>query len=105
MMSRKRRCDTTHYVYVITNTYTSEQYIGITVKNYSTAYRTLRRRIQKHIQRATAETKNWTLCENIRQWGAENFTFGLVDTVRGRAAAHQRERELIRQYNPQLNTF
>jgi hypothetical protein len=92
-------------VYVITNTYTNEQYIGITVKNYSTPYKTLKRRIQKHVQRAFAESKNWTLCESIRKWGAENFTFGLIQSVRGRSAAHQIERQLIRQYQPELNTF
>lgn len=92
-------------MYVITNTYTGEQYIGITVKNLSTVYRTLKRRIQKHVQRALTETKDWALSENIRTWGSEAFTFGFLEQVRGRKAAHQRERQLIAQYRPALNTF
>lgn len=102
--NRKRRNDTTHFVYVITNTYTNEQYIGITVKN-TTIYKTLKRRVQKHVQRALAEPKDWALSDNIRTWGSEAFTFGFVESVRGRKAAHQRERQLIAQYQPALNTF
>ncbi len=104
-MVRKRRCDTTHYIYVITNTYSSEQYIGITVKNPGGLYKTLKRRIQKHVQRALAEPKDWALSENIRTWGPDAFMFGFVEQVRGRKPAHQRERELIAQHQPALNTF
>ena len=102
--TRKRRNDTTHFVYVITNMYTNEQYIGITVKN-GTVFKTLKRRIQKHVQRATAENKSWALCEEIRAWGPEAFNFGFVEQIRGRKAAHQRERQLITEFNPALNTF
>lgn len=104
-MNRKRRSDTTHYIYVITNTHTGEQYVGITVKNPSGIYKTLKRRIQKHVQRALAETKDWSLSENIRIWGAQAFTFGFIESVRGRKPAHQRERQLIAEFNPALNTF
>lgn len=103
--NRKRRNDCTHLIYVITNTVTAEQYIGITVKNPGGIFKTLRRRIQKHVQRAHAEDKSWALSDNIRTWGSENFEFGLLETVRGRAAAHQRERQLISEYSPALNTF
>lgn len=103
--NRKRRSDCTHLVYVITNTVTGEQYVGITVKNRGGVFKTLRRRIQKHVQRAMAEDKSWALSNSIRTWGSENFVFGLLETVRGRAAAHVRERLLISQFNPTLNTF
>lgn len=103
--NRKRRSDSTHLVYVITNTYTGDQYIGITVKNPYGVFRTLKRRIQKHVQRAMSEPKDWALSDNIRTWGSEAFTFGFVESVRGRKSAHQRERQLIAQYQPSLNTF
>jgi hypothetical protein len=90
---------------VITNTYTGDQYIGITAKNVSGVFKTLKRRMQKHVQRALSESKDWALCENIRNWGSEAFTFGFVESIRGRKAAHQRERQLINQYQPSLNTF
>lgn len=64
----------------------------------------MRRRMQKHVQRATVEAKDWGLCKNIREYGPEAFTFGLLELVRGKKEAHQRELEYIRAYNPILNT-
>jgi len=104
MTKRRRRSDTTHYIYVLTNTATGEQYVGITVKNPGGVRKTLHRRVQKHVQRAYSEDKNWALSRNIREWGTLAFTYGLLETVRGRLAAHSRERELIRQHSPRLNT-
>ena len=101
--ARKRRQDTKHVVYVITNTVTSEQYIGITVCGQKVA-KALRVRMQKHIRRAVTENKDWGLCESIRAYGVEAFTYGIVEFVRGRKPAHARERELIRAYAPALNT-
>lgn len=105
MTKRKRRSDTTHYIYVLTNTVTGEQYVGITVKNPGGVKKTLHRRVQKHVQRAYAEGKDWTLSQSIREHGTRAFTYGLLETVRGRLAAHSREREIIREYQPLLNTF
>lgn len=102
--NRKRRCDTTHYLYVVSNIYTGEQYIGLTVKNPGGVYKTLHRRIQKHLQRAYAESKGWALSGAIRDWGAGAFTFGFLEQVRGRKAAHSRERQLIAEFRPALNT-
>ena len=85
--SRKRRNDCTHLIYVITNIVTKEQYIGITVKNVGGIQKTLKRRIQKHVQRALAEDKNWALSQSIRKYGSESFTYGFVESIRGRLAA------------------
>lgn len=104
MKSRKRRSDRNHAIYVITNTVTGEQYIGLTNIN-NTVKKSLYVRIRKHIQRAFTEKKSWGLCENIRTYGTKSFTYGLVEVVRGKAFAHQRETELIKQYCPKLNTF
>ena len=102
--TRKRRNDCTHLIYVINNTVTGEQYVGITVKNVGGVKKTLKRRIQKHCQRALAEDHAWALSESIRKHGPGAFTYGLLETVRGRAAAHGRERELINGCQPALNT-
>ena len=102
-MNRKKRQDRNHVVYCITNKVTGEQYIGITGVN-TTVKQSLYIRIRKHIQRARTENKSWGLYENIRAYGTENFTYGLVEIIRGRKPAHSRERELIRQFNPALNT-
>ena len=101
--TRKRRQDTRHVVYVITNTVTQEQYIGITVCGQQVR-RALKVRIQKHVRRAVTENKDWALCSSIRQYGVEVFTYGVVEFVRGRKPAHARERELIRKYTPALNS-
>ena len=100
---RKRRSDCNHAIYCLENSVTGEQYIGITVASGSVA-KALKVRVQKHIRRAVTEDKTWALCESIREFGAESFEYGVVEFVRGRKPAHARERELIAQYNPALNT-
>ena len=101
--TRKRRQDTTHAVYVITNVLTTEQYVGITVCGQRVK-QALKVRIQKHVRRALTENKDWALCESIRTFGPEAFTYGVLETVRGRKPAHARERELIREFAPSLNS-
>ena len=103
MMQRKRRQDTKHVVYVITNKVTQEQYIGITVCGQQVK-KALRVRMQKHIRRALTEGKTWALCASIREYGVDAFEYGIVEFVRGRKPAHARERELIAEYSPALNT-
>lgn len=102
--TRKRRSDRNHVIYCITNVFTSEQYIGITVVS-STVKNALKVRIRKHIQRAKTESKQWNLYNNIREYGVSAFTYGLVEIIRGKKIAHMRERELIRVYKPVLNTL
>lgn len=100
---RKRRQDTKHVVYCITNTVTGEQYIGITVCGQQVR-RALKVRVQKHVRRAVTENKDWNLCRSIREHGTLAHTYGIVEFVRGRKPAHARERELIAEFNPALNS-
>lgn len=103
---RKKRSDRNHVIYCINNNITGEQYVGLTALSYKgNVKRTLTRRMQKHYQRAMAEDKGWALCESLRKYGAEAFTFGMIEMVRGKALAHERETQLIKQFNPKLNTF
>jgi predicted transcriptional regulator len=105
-ITRKRRTDRNHAIYVITNILTDEQYVGITAVTYGgNVNRTLNRRMQKHMQRAQAENKNWGLSKNLREFGAEAFTFGLLEVVRGKRSAHSRETILINTIQPAMNTF
>ena len=101
--TRKRRQDTRHAVYVITNVVTGEQYVGITVVGQK-VQRALRVRMQKHVRRAVTENKPWFLCNSLREYGPEAHTYGVLEFVRGRKPAHARERELIREYQPALNS-
>lgn len=101
--TRKRRQDTKHAVYCITNTVTGQQYVGITVCGQQVR-KALKVRIQKHVRRALTENKTWALCDSIRTYGSEAHVYGVLELVRGRKPAHARERELIREFAPALNT-
>jgi len=103
---RKRRSDRNQVIYYIEDVVTREVYIGLTALSFKgNVFRTLRRRMQKHMQRALAENKNWGLSRALRERGAERFVFGVVEVVRGKKAAHARETELINTMQPALNTF
>ena len=98
---RKRRSDRNHLIYQIA--IQSKVYIGITHVANGSPKRSMRRRWLKHVQRALSENHAWPLCKAIRKYGPEAFDVSILEIVRGKLAAHQRERELIRQYNPKLN--
>jgi len=99
--TRKRRSDRRHIIYQLTNTANSNAYIGITA-----GYRLkdLKVRVNKHVRRALTEDKDWTLCREIREHGPENFVYEILEIVRGKTAAHAKERELIGELCPTLNT-
>jgi hypothetical protein len=103
---RKRRTDRNQVIYFIQDTVTLECYIGLTALSFKgNVFRTLRRRMQKHMQRALTENKDWGLSRTLRERGAERFVFGVVEIVRGKRPAHARETELINTLQPALNTF
>jgi len=105
-ITRKRRTDRNHVIYYIQDVATQETYIGLTALSYKgNAFLTLRRRMQKHMQRALTENKNWGLSRALREHGAERFVFGVIEIVRGKRPAHERETELINTLQPALNTF
>jgi hypothetical protein len=103
---RKRRTDRNQVIYYIQDVVTLEYYIGLTALSFKGNVRkTLNRRMQKHMQRALAENKNWGLSRALRERGAERFVYGVVEVVRGKRPAHSRETELINTLQPALNTF
>ena len=105
-INRKRRTDRNQVIYYIQDVQTLEYYVGLTALSYKgNVFFTLRRRMQKHMQRAMTENKNWGLSRALRERGAERFVFGVVEIVRGKRPAHARETELINTLQPALNTF
>ena len=98
---RKRRVDRTHIIYSITAP-NGDRYIGVTYKE-GTVTKSLCRRWTKHVYRANVENRDWWLCVAIRKYGDEMLVEPL-EIVRGKAAAHKRERELINNLKPNLNT-
>lgn len=106
MVNRKRRSDRNQVIYYIEDVVTHDVYIGLTAVCYNGNVRkTLTRRMQKHMQRALTENKDWGLSRALRERGAERFVFGAVEVVRGKKQAHTRETELISTMQPNLNTF
>jgi hypothetical protein len=105
-ITRKRRTDRNQVIYFIQDKVTLEYYIGLTAMCFAgNIKKTLNRRMQKHMQRALAENKDWGLSVALRTRGAERFVFGVVEVVRGKRPAHARETELINTLQPALNTF
>lgn len=102
IQKRKRRCDRNHIIYSIS--IGAREYIGVTVVNDRSVSKSLKRRWQKHVQRALAEDKGWKLSAAIRKHGAESFLVEVVQVVRGKSEAHQIERDLIKVRKPKLNT-
>ena len=97
----KKRSDRNHVIYrVIIG---DQSYIGLTVANGRAYTKAVKLRVQKHISRAKTEGKGWTICEAIRS--ADVVEYEVLEVVRGRKPAHQRERELIAEFEPTLNTF
>ena len=100
--ARKKRSDRNHILYkaVAPN---GSVYVGLTVCDM-TPVKSMRRRWLKHVNRALREDHPWALCEAIRKWGADTFVLEVIEKVRGKAAAHMREVELIAALKPKLNT-
>lgn len=100
---RAKRNDRNHIIYSIVGPEGS--YIGVTAKTESTVLKSVRSRIAKHYYRAQTETKTWALCELLRAYKSkDDIDVRVLEIVRGKAAAHARERELIRMEKPFYNT-
>ena len=100
---RAKRSDRNHIIYQITGP--EGVYIGVTAKTESTVLKSIRARAAKHFYRAKTETKAWLLCEFLRSLNSKDeIRIEPLEMVRGKAAAHSRERELIRAMNPFYNT-
>jgi hypothetical protein len=101
-MIRKKRTDRNHIVYSLA--VGKLEYIGVTYVEDRSPVKSLRRRWQKHVRRALTEGRDWTLCKAIRKHGSEAFVVEVLEVIRGKSAAHERERDLIRSSRPRLNT-
>lgn len=103
-VKRKRRSDRSHIIYQITCIPTGEKYVGMTICTGMTAKKALAARWCRHVGRAFNQGKNWNLCTAIRNFGADAFVLEVLEKVRGKAEAHQREREITKQVGATLNT-
>ena len=101
-MLRKKRSDRNYILYQLT--IGNENYIGLTVAVGRAYLKSVKIRVQKHISRALREEKDWALCEFLRN-NADEVQYEVLEVIRGRKNAYSREREIISEVNPTLNTF
>jgi Uri superfamily endonuclease len=104
-MMRKKRNDRNYILYRIESPDTGDAYIGLTVAVGRAFLRSVKVRVQKHLSRARREDKHWNLCAFLRENENVSITYEVLEVVRGRKPAYQRERELISELSPTLNTF
>jgi hypothetical protein len=100
---RKKRSDRNYVLYQLTAE--NETYIGLTVAQGQAFLRSVKVRVQKHLSRAKREDKNWTLYAFLRSNPEVQIQYEVLEVVRGRKPAYQREREIIAEVAPTLNTF
>jgi len=108
---RKRRSDVNHAIYMITAP-DGSQYIGLTFIRQPTAKKhtrskmpllSVKSRFKSHCYRANNGSLD-LFHESIRRFGHESFHVKILEIVRGKDSAHQRERQLINDFKPTLNT-
>jgi len=100
---RKKRVDRNHIIYELR--VNGLNYIGVTAKTETTVNKSVLSRAAKHFYRAKKESKDWLLCQALRQLNDKSEIEVYVhEVIRGKAAAHKREVELRRELNPVLNT-
>ena len=105
MVERKKRSDRNHVIYRVTCIDTNDTYIGLTVAQGRAFLKSVKVRWQKHVSRARCENKAWNFCKALRVLDDCEWTYEVLEVVRGRKPAHQRERQLIAEFEPTLNTF
>jgi len=101
---RKKRSDRNYVLYNVSCETTGDFYIGLTVATGRAFLRSVKVRVQKHLSRARRENKDWNLYTFLRQ-NEDDLRYEVLEVVRGRKNAYQREREIIAELDPTLNTF
>jgi len=102
-MDKKKRTDRNHVIYQLTCVPTGDLYIGLTVARGRAFIKSAMTRFQQHCYRAEVETdKDWALYETMREH--DGWVVEVLEVVRGKSNAHARERELIAEIDPNLNS-
>ncbi len=99
----KRRSDRNHIIYEITCSNTQERYIGITVVSGQAIQKSLKIRWKRHVYYAVVKLGPNPLQRRIREFGDSGFKFRVIKVVRGKQNAHNNERDLIKDTQPELN--
>jgi len=100
---RKARNDRNHVVYKLICTSTGEEYFGITFARGRAFKKSMMTRWAAHVRNAIVYDKQTLLYSRIRSDGPESFRQEIVAIIRGKQAAHDMERSLIKTFKPALN--
>ena len=101
-MARKKRNDRNHIIYKLTAP-TGEEYIGVTFARRRAFKRSAKIRWEAHCRNAFDYGHDTLLSRSLREHGQNAFTREILEVVRGKQSAHDRERELIANIKPALN--
>lgn len=101
-MPRKRRNDRNHVIYQLTAP-NGDRYVGVTFSRGRAFKRSAKIRWEAHVRNALEYGRMNLLSLSIREHGVENFKREVLEIVRGKQNAHDRERELIAVFQPELN--
>lgn len=99
----KKRSDRNYVLYRLEMD--GQSYVGLTVSQGRAFLRSVKVRVQKHLSRARREDHAWTLYTFLRANENAQVQYEVLEVIRGRKPAYQRERELIAELEPTLNTF
>ena len=102
-MIRKKRNDRNYVLYRLYME--GETYVGLTVAVGRAFLRSVKVRAQKHMSRARREDREWTLYQFLKNNPEVTVEYEVLEVIRGRKPAYSRERELIAELEPTLNTF
>ena len=102
-MRRKTRSDCNYIIYEMVDQ-RGENYIGLTRKAQPNANKVVLERWRKHKSRARNENRLWALYVYLKTGGLEHdWTHKIIAVVRGRKAAYDYERSLVKELQPSLN--
>tara|TARA_Y100001970_G_scaffold23041_2_gene26942 strand:- start:5051 stop:5452 length:402 start_codon:yes stop_codon:yes gene_type:complete len=101
-MARKRRNDRNHVIYQLTAP-NGERYVGITFARGRAFKRSAKIRWEAHVRNALDYDRQNLLSVAIREQGIDGFRREVLEIIRGKQNAHNRERELIAATQPELN--
>ena len=100
---RKGRSDRNHVVYRLICTQTDETYYGVTVARGRAYKKSMLARWKHHVRNALVYGKETLLYDRLREVGPEAWKLEIVSVVLGKQPAHDFERSLIKEHQPELN--
>lgn len=101
---RRPRADRSQVVYRLTHPASGGTYIGLTALIGRSPDASVRKRWTQHLWHARVAGRQGPLADLIRSHGDDPWLVQVVGVVKGKAAAHRMELDLIKAETPSLNT-